>query len=180
MCNLFLHSISVLHMQNNSLVTELKWLQNTCNTGQALCPVYLHLQLSATWWRHQMEHFSRYWTFLRGIHRSLVNSPHKGQWRGALMFSLICAWINGWVNNREAGDSRSHRGHYEVIVMRLAILHAIWLIVTWEMCLWFQISKLKHNMGNECHLVRTSSRSFKLITVSFRVINTTTHHSHTA
>ena len=50
------------------------------------------------------KHFPRYWPFVRGIHRSPVNSPHKGQWRGALMFSLICDWINGWVNNREAGD----------------------------------------------------------------------------
>ena len=50
------------------------------------------------------KHFPRYWPFVRGIHRSPVNSPHKGQWRGALMFSLICVWINGWVNNREAGD----------------------------------------------------------------------------
>ena len=33
------------------------------------------------------------------------------------MFSLICVWINGWVNNREAGDLRRHRGHYDVIVM---------------------------------------------------------------
>ena len=41
------------------------------------------------------KHFSRYWTFVRGIPRSPVNSPHKGQWRRALMFSLICAWING-------------------------------------------------------------------------------------
>ena len=40
------------------------------------------------------------WTFARRIHRSPVNSPHKGQWRGALMFSLICARTNGWVNNR--------------------------------------------------------------------------------
>ena len=47
-----------------------------------------------------------------------VISPHKGQWRGALMFSLICVWINGWVNNREAGDLRCHRGHYDVNVMR--------------------------------------------------------------
>ena len=39
-----------------------------------------------------------------------------GQWRGALMFSLICAWINGWVNNREAGDLRRHRTHYDVTV----------------------------------------------------------------
>ena len=55
------------------------------------------------------KHFPRYWPFVRGIHRSPVNSPHKGQWRGALMFSLICAWINGWVNNREAGDLTLHR-----------------------------------------------------------------------
>ena len=34
------------------------------------------------------------------------------------MFSLICVWINGWVNNREAGDLRRHRGHYDVIVMQ--------------------------------------------------------------
>ena len=57
------------------------------------------------------------WPFVRGIHRSPVNSPHKGQWRGALMFSLICAWINGWVNNREAGDLRRHRAHCDVTVM---------------------------------------------------------------
>ena len=50
------------------------------------------------------KHFPRYWPFVRRIHRSPVNSQHKGQWRGVLMFSLICVWINGWVNNREAGD----------------------------------------------------------------------------
>ena len=63
------------------------------------------------------RHFSRYWPFARGIHRSAVNSPHKGQWRGALMFSMICAWRNGSVNNREAGDLRRHRGHFDFIVM---------------------------------------------------------------
>ena len=63
------------------------------------------------------KHFPRYWPFVRGIHRSPVNSPHKGQWRGALMFSLICVWINGWVNNREAGDLRRYRAHYNVTVM---------------------------------------------------------------
>ena len=52
----------------------------------------------------EWKHFPRYWPFVRGIHRSPVNSPHKGQWRGALMFCLICVWINGWVNNREVGD----------------------------------------------------------------------------
>ena len=38
-----------------------------------------------------------------GTQRSPVNSPHKGQGLGTLMFSLICARISGWVNNREAG-----------------------------------------------------------------------------
>ena len=59
------------------------------------------------------KHFPRYWPFVWGIHRSPVNSPHKGQWRRALMFSLICAWINGWVNNLEAGDLRCHLAHYD-------------------------------------------------------------------
>ena len=57
----------------------------------------------------QWKHFLRYWLFVWGIHRWPVNSPHKDQWHGALMFSLICVWINGWVNNREAGDFRRHR-----------------------------------------------------------------------
>ena len=43
---------------------------------------------------------------------------HKDQWRGALMFSLICTRINGWVNNREAGDLRRYHAHYDVIVMK--------------------------------------------------------------
>ena len=63
------------------------------------------------------KHFPRYWPFVRGIHRSPVNSPHKGQWRRALMFTLICARINGWVNNGEAVDLRRNRAHYDVIVM---------------------------------------------------------------
>ena len=54
------------------------------------------------------KYFPRYWFFVWEIHLSPMNSPHKGQWRGALMFSLICAWINGWVSSREAGDLRRH------------------------------------------------------------------------
>ena len=66
-----------------------------------------------SWWRHQMEKFPHYWPFVWGINWSLANSPHKDQWYGALMLSLICAWINGWINNREAGDSRRHHAHYD-------------------------------------------------------------------
>ena len=63
------------------------------------------------------KHVPPYWYFVRGIHRSPVNSLHKGQWRGALMFSLICVRITGWANNREAGDLRRHRTLHDVIVM---------------------------------------------------------------
>ena len=62
--------------------------------------------------------------FVRRIHRSPVNFPHKGQWRRALMFSLICAWINGWINNRDASDLRRHRAHYDVTIMlQISIIH---------------------------------------------------------
>ena len=65
------------------------------------------------------KHFPRYWPFVRGIHRSPVNSPHKSQWRGALMFSLLYARINGWVNTGRTGDLRSYCAHYDVTVMCL-------------------------------------------------------------
>ena len=51
-------------------------------------------------WCHQMA--------LCWIHLSPVDSPHEGQWRGALVFSLICAWTNGWATNRDAGDLRCY------------------------------------------------------------------------
>ena len=71
-----------------------------------------------------IESFPRYWPFVPEYHRSPVNSPHIGQWHGALMFSLICAWINSSVNNREAGDLRCHRAHYDVILMHVVIVLA--------------------------------------------------------
>ena len=96
----------------------------------------IHIQYEASrffkfpnWNEHgdviKWKHFPRYWTFVRGIHRSPVNSLHKGQWCGALVFSLICVWINGWVNNDEAGDLRRYRAHYDVTVMYHALLHMI-------------------------------------------------------
>ena len=67
----------------------------TCSSGSQWQSV------SIAWWRHQMETFPRYWPFVRRIHRSPVNSPHKGQWRGTLLFSLICA-----LNKRLSKQSR--------------------------------------------------------------------------
>ena len=108
------------------------WLKYCANAIPQLC-LYNHGSKWVAWWelyekhsKHyitqhddviEWKHFPRYRPFVRGIHRSPVNSPHKGQWRGALIFSLIYTWINGWVNNGEAGDLRHHRAHYDVIVI---------------------------------------------------------------
>ena len=90
----------------------------------------------------KLKHFPCYWPFVRGIHRSPVNFPHKGQWRGAFIFSLICTWINRCVNNREAGDSRRHRVHYDVIVR-------IWISMVrsdLSLCLWW-LRKMQPRIG---------------------------------
>ena len=70
--------------------------------------------------------------WLRGIHQSPVNSPHIDQWRGALMFSLICAWTNSWVNNQDAGGSRRHRAHYDDTVMWCLIMIQ-WFGQPWDL-----------------------------------------------
>ena len=61
-------------------------------------------------------HFPSYWPFVRGNHLSPVNSPHKGQWRGALIF-LSAPWINSWTNKRDTVDLRRYRAQYDVTVM---------------------------------------------------------------
>ena len=95
-------------------------------------PLYCEALAVYITWRHddviKWEHFPRYWPFVRGIHRSPVNSPHKGLWRGALLFSLICTRINGWVNNGEAEDLRRNRAHYDVIVMVELHQPGLWFI----------------------------------------------------
>ena len=91
--------------------------------------------------------FSRNWPFVREIHWSPVDSSHKDQWRGAPMFSLIYAWTNGWANNRNAGDLRRHRNHYDVTVMYHWFLTATRQLYEWlspsvrpylrpSVCLW--------------------------------------------
>ena len=96
--------------------------------------LYIYIYIYAHFVVHvdviKWKHCPRYWPFVRGIHRSPVNSSHKGQWRGALMFSLISARINGWVNNREAGDLRCIRPHNDVTIMA-CILHIF--IYIWKM-----------------------------------------------
>ena len=96
--------------------------------------------VDSTWWRHQMEPFSALLALCAGNSPVPVNSPHKGQWRGALMFPLICAWIHDWINNREAGDLRRYRGHYDVNVMKI----------------------LSDIASKECHVMDVSCQSSKI------------------
>ena len=68
--------IYTMFLQNNSAHKELKF--------------------NITWWRHQIEAFPTLLALCEGIHQLPVASPHKDQWWGALMFSFICTWKNGW------------------------------------------------------------------------------------
>ena len=82
------------------------------------CPLIgqaVSMRLQTNPWWHQMETFSVLLASCAG------NSPITGefpQWCRALIVSLICAWINSWVNNREACDLRRHHDHYDISVMQ--------------------------------------------------------------
>ena len=106
-------SHTIFSSKGTIIATEAKQIKNLY---AVCCMLYQYHHDDVIKWKH----FPRNWPFVREIHRSPVNFPHKGQWRGALMFSLIYAWINDWVNNREAGDLRRQHGHYDVIVMTYA------------------------------------------------------------
>ena len=88
-----------VYFKSKSSVVENKWCL-PCIDGISYVNLHkqnVHLHDEVIKWKH----FPRYWPFVRWIHWSLVVSCHKGQWREALMFSLICAWTNGWANNRD-------------------------------------------------------------------------------
>ena len=92
---------------------KMLWNRLACCWENVTATVIPCLMMTSSQW----QHFPPYWPFVREIHRSPVNSPHKGPWRGALMFSLICVWINGWINNGEDGDLKRYRAYYDVTVM---------------------------------------------------------------
>ena len=116
-------------------------------------------------------HFPRYWPFVRGIHRSPMNSSHKGQWRGALMFSLICDRINIWINNREAGDLRRKRSHYDVIIMyTMATWHGnvFYMFVIQNNHVWFGIDGT-HQLTYLCDVIAPYT-DFEKSQATFQVI----------
>ena len=94
------------------------WPHIKFHVGVCVTPacIFHHSRLGA-WWRHQMETFSALLALCAG--NSPVTCEFPSQRRVARSFDvfLICAWINGWVNNREAGDLRRHGAHYDVTVM---------------------------------------------------------------
>ena len=110
------------------------------------------------------KHFPRYWPIVSGIHRSPVNSPHKCQWHGALMFSMICAWTNSWANNGDAGDLRHHRAHYDVMVM-LKTIREYWSSFSQNQSIWrlefpiLMVYKVlsKHWIGHYQSLIRPNT-----------------------
>ena len=108
-----------------------------CLDPWAAGSAWLHTQ---PWWRHQMETFSALLALCVGNPPVPLNFPHKGQWCGALKFSLIWAWIKDGVNNREVGDLRRHRGHYDVNIMNIVPTNTI---PSSRFCLyfWYQCSR---------------------------------------
>ena len=105
----FLHSIKCILKCHPLRIDILSWPQCVERLGHG--PYAVHDDVM------KWKRFPCYWPFVGSIHRSPVNSSYKGRWRRALMFSLICTWINGWDNNREAGGFRRHPAHYDVTVM---------------------------------------------------------------
>ena len=94
----------------HQVVSDILWVEKNDIGVADLMETFTHHDDVIKW-----NHFPRYRPFVRGIHRSLVDSP----WQRPLTrsFSLICAWINGWAINRDAGDLRRHCSHYDVTVM---------------------------------------------------------------
>ena len=108
------------------------------------------------WWRHQMETFSALLALCAGIHRSPVNSPHKVQWCGALMSSLIFVWINGWVNNREADHLRRHRAHYDIMEMIIYFVMSSHEVSRQRDWVWFCIFSWKLTEGSTAVMLDAS------------------------
>ena len=121
------------------------------------------------WWRHEMETFSALLAICAG--NSPVPGEFRSQWRGTLMFSLICVWINGWVNNREAGDLRRYRAHYAVTVMTKFSEYSDIIIRTVTCGCW----KMS-NGKNWTKICRATSRYWSVIEHNWYVMATLDHN----
>ena len=100
------------HYGHSRIIYSVRVVLICCDVGR----VYTR-RFQSSWWRHQME------TFSASLGVGAGNSPVTGEFPTqrpvARSFAVlfICSWINGWVNNGEAGDLRRHRAHYDGIIM---------------------------------------------------------------
>ena len=81
---------NAIQLQTLTLITIFTWSFWLAASRAASQSLMINLVIGFPWWHHQMETFSALLALCEG--NSLVTDefPHKGQWRGALMFSLIC------------------------------------------------------------------------------------------
>ena len=79
----------------------------------------------------------------------IVISAYKVQWRGALMFSLICAWTSVSANHRDVGDLRRHRDHYDTTVV-ISNCHSPW----WSCDMEIYSAFLSHLRNHRCVLLK--------------------------
>ena len=103
----------------------------------------MYMYIYSSWWRHQTEFFFVLLALCEGNPQVNDGFPsyHKGQWRGALTFSLSCAWNNSWANNRDAGDWRRHCAHYDSNVIWANLFNFVRnLCAMTRMCAWNLIS----------------------------------------
>ena len=103
-----------------------KYFMQVCST------FHLNMMMS---WNGTIFHVACVW----GILRSIVDSPHKGQWHGILMFSFICTWTNSLVNHWDPDDLRHHHDRYDIIIMIISSLHLLsmlcWTVLLLDPCI---------------------------------------------
>ena len=95
---------------------------------------YRNIDIYRDWWLTlvavfhddviKWKHFPRHRPFVRRMQIPLTKLSDAELW----CFLWSAPWINGWVNNREAGDVRQHRAHYDVIVMSWVVQHIGFII----------------------------------------------------
>ena len=111
--------------------------------------ILMRQTLSLTWWRHQMETFSALLALCAGIYRSIPSKRPVTRSFDALF--AFAPWINGWINNREAGGFRRHRAHYDVSVMTAPLPLFLASLVRWRRwLLWCYLGLL--STSTECPL----------------------------
>ena len=112
---------TVAHTGHNSEPIRMGKIHHSYKNKKGILKWKWSLNLSSVRWRLSRKRWIK--SMMTSSNGNISALLAKGQRRGALMFSLICVWINGWVNNRDAGDLRRHRTHYDVIVMHKCVTH---------------------------------------------------------